>query len=556
MKNKISGIISLILLAFISVALFQSCKPQKIVSLKTLLIEMTDRKSLTLYPSPWYKLKQSGSYDRTSDSAGGDGWFANDDYTQFLGIDSSKGIKEYILFNAEGPGAIVRWWMTFSGDGSYDGKIRVYIDNAENPVLEENVLKLLSGQMLAGEPLSSSVSPDTEVDKRGHNLYLPLPFSKHCRITYECDSIRISGGKGKPSIYYNICYREYEENTRVISFSENELQGAKELIEKTNELLLSNGDGTTDRKVVVFNKDETIHANDSLTVSMEKAGAAISRIALKVSAFDTEYALRSVIIKMVFDGNQTVWVPAGDFFGTGYKKTLYSTWNSGTDEDMTMQSYWLMPFRNSCQVVLINYGNQDVKAKLETEFTKYKWLDNSMYFGAAWHEYHQIMTAGSDLTGGSGLHRDINFADIKGKGVYAGDAVTVFNTVDAWWGEGDEKIFTDGESFPSSIGTGTEDYYGYAWCRPELFSHPFIAQPSGSGNFNPGLTINMRYRVLDAIPFRSSISSNIELWHWLPAVINYALTTYWYVQPPYELNIKPDTAMVRKPVPINLNERL
>jgi hypothetical protein len=553
MKNKISGILSLVLLVFFAVAFFHSCKPQKIVSLKTLLNEMTDRKSLTLYPSPWYKLKQAGSYDRTSDSAGGKGWFANDDYTQFLGIDSTRGMSEYILFNADGPGAIVRWWMTFSGSGSYDGKIRVYIDNAEKPVLEENVLKLLSGQLLAGEPLSSSVSPETDADKRGHNLYLPLPFSKHCRITYECDSIKISGGKREPSIYYNICYREYEADTKVISFSGNELENAKELIVKTNELLLSTGRDPSDKKVMVINKDEAIPANDSLIINTETVGSAISRLALKVSAFDTEYALRSVILKMVFDGNQTVWVPSGDFFGTGYKKTLYSTWNSSSDEDMKLESYWLMPFRKSCQVVLINYGNQEVKARLEMEVSKYKWLSNSMYFGAAWHEYHQIMTAGSDLTGGTGLHRDINFADIKGAGVYAGDAVTVFNTVDAWWGEGDEKIFTDGEAFPSSIGTGTEDYYGYAWCRPELFSHPFIAQPSGSGNFHPGLTINMRYRVLDAIPFKSSISSNIELWHWLPAVINYSLTSYWYIMPPYELNIKPDTAMVRKPVPINMD---
>ena len=64
MKNKFTGIISMVMLAFLSVTLFQSCKPQKIVSLKSLLNEMTDRKSLSLYPSPWYKLKQAGSYDR------------------------------------------------------------------------------------------------------------------------------------------------------------------------------------------------------------------------------------------------------------------------------------------------------------------------------------------------------------------------------------------------------------------------------------------------------------------------------------------------------------
>jgi hypothetical protein len=536
----------------LSILILPSCKKQKYVSLKSLLVEMTDRKSITQIPSPWYKLKQFSSYDRKTDTPGGKGWFANDDFTQFSGIDSSRERKEYILLETDGPGSIVRWWMTFAGEGSYDGILRVYIDNADAPVLEGNVIKLLSGQLLAGEPLSSSVSPQTDVARRGHNLYLPVPFAKHCRITYQCDSIKITANSRKPSIYYNICYRQYEKGTKVISFSKNELDNARELIKKTNETLKSPGLSSLTGNIRTFNSPEAIAANDSVSIIVNSNNSAISKISLKISAFDTEYALRSVIIKITFDGFPTVWVPAGDFFGTGYKKTNSSTWNSRVDMQMMMESYWLMPFREKCTISLINYGNQIVEADLRVESSKYKWSENSMYFGASWHEYHQILTGGAEsVGGGTGLHRDINFADIKGKGVYAGDAITVFNTVDAWWGEGDEKIFVDGESFPSSIGTGTEDYYGYAWCRPELFSHPFIAQPTGSGNFHPGLTINMRYRDLDAIPFESSISSNIELWHWLPAIINYALTSYWYVMPPYEINIKADPEAVKIPVPID-----
>ena len=45
-----------------------------------------------------------------------------------------------------------------------------------------------------------------------------------------------------------------------------------------------------------------------------------------------------------------------------------------------------------------------------------------------------------------------------------------------WWGEGDEKIYVDGEDFPSHFGTGTEDYYGYAWCRPEEFAERGLSQ--------------------------------------------------------------------------------
>lgn len=510
---------------------------------------MTDRESITHLPSPWYTLKQFSSYDRKSDSTGGKDWFANADYTQFLGVDSLKGRKEYILFDADGPGAVVRWWMTFAGEGGLEGTIRVYIDGAETPVLEENPMKLISGQVLAGEPLSSSVSPLTELERRGHNLYLPIPFSKHCKITIESGRIKITADTRTPNIYYNIGYRLYKSGTQVISFSKNELEYAAELIKATNEILKSTDSKIPSQGIKTFNSTKSITARDSLNIKIKRRNSSISKISLILSAAYTEQALRSTVLKITFDGNKTVWVPAGDFFGTGYKKTNSSTWYSSVDDQMKMESYWLMPFKKTCSITLINYGDQIVKADMRIDVSKYKWSRTSMYFGAAWHEYFRILTAGVESAGGTGRHRDINFININGKGVYAGDAVTVFNTVDGWWGEGDEKIFVDGESFPSSIGTGTEDYYGYAWCRQELFSHPFIAQPSGSGNYNPGLTINLRYRDLDAIPFQSGISSNIELWHWLPARINYALTTYWYVKPPYKINVKSDPDGAEIPIP-------
>jgi hypothetical protein len=551
MKNPFSKTLLSIEIVLLAGLVLTSCSKPKIISLKSLLMEMTDRSSITKLPYPWYNLKQFSSYDRKTDTVGGKGWFANADYTQFTGIDSSAGRKEYILFDTDGPGAVVRWWMTFAGEGSYNGTIRVYIDNAKTPVLEDNVLKLLSGQLLAGEPLSSSVSPATEPDRRGHNLYLPIPFAEHCRITYQCEAIKINASTRIPSIYYNICYRQYEKGTMVVSFSKNELLNAAELIKATNTMLISTDTSMPPEDLRTFISSESIPGNDSLSVVIDRKNSAVSAISLTLKAFDSEQALRSTVVQITFDGIRTVWVPAGYFFGTGSKKTTSDTWNSSVDENMRMKSYWLMPFKKNCSVSLINYGEQVVNADIKVEVSKYKWKETSMYFGASWHEYHQILIAGAESAGGTGRHRDINFADIKGTGVYAGDAVTVFNTVDAWWGEGDEKIFVDGESFPSSIGTGTEDYYGYAWCRPELFSHPFIAQPSGSGNFHPGLTINMRYRDLDAIPFKSSISSNIELWHWLPAIINYALTTYYYVSSPYEINIKPDPEVVKTPIPID-----
>jgi hypothetical protein len=35
-------------------------------------------------------------------------------------------------------------------------------------------------------------------------------------------------------------------------------------------------------------------------------------------------------------------------------------------------------------------------------------------------------------------------------------------------GEGDEKLWVDGDAFPSLFGTGSKDYYGFGYCSPTV----------------------------------------------------------------------------------------
>ena len=535
----------LILLSVASVFLISSCSDNQPVSLNSLLSEMTDRYSITEYPDPAYKLKQFSSYDRRSLQPGEEGWFANADYTQFIREEENGGRREFVLYDHEEPGAIVRWWMTFAGEGSHEGTVRIYIDNEEDPLIEDNILKVLSGQLLAGEPLSSSVSPESDYYRRGHNLYLPIPYAENCKITYECDAVVITDDRRSPSVYYNICYRDYDEGTRVESLTMEALDESGQLIKEVNNELLGTRE-ITEEPVLLAGE---ILPDSYINYSTGKGKQAIMRINMNIQADDINQALRSTVIEITFDGYRTVWVPAGDFFGTGFELHPSDTWYSSVSQEGMMQSDWVMPFRESADIRVHNFGKNTINIETEIFFEPYRWSNRSMYFGSSWHEYHNIHTAGAENVGGTGEHFDINYVDIEGKGVYAGDGVTVFNTADAWWGEGDEKIFVDNESFPSSIGTGTEDYYGYAWCRPEIFSHPFIAQPTGAGNFHSAMTVNMRYRSLDAIPFEEKISSNIELWHWAPTVINYAMTSYYYIFPGAGVNIIPDEESVSMKVP-------
>jgi len=295
-------------------------------------------------------------------------------------------------------------------------------------------------------------------------------------------------------------------------------------------------------------------SSEKIVVDISEKGKAISKIKIKLDAVDINQALRSTVLKISFDDQETVWVPVGEFFGTGYQIFSSKTWYTKVDENGQMEATWLMPFKKTANISVINYGSQNVEVELDVFTSDYKWKKSSMYFGVSWHEHNHIYTASNPDLENHEWHYDLNYVDLEGEGVYVGDALTVFNTVNTWWGEGDEKIFVDGEDFPSCIGTGTEDYYGYAWCRPEKFTHPFIAQPTGAGNFNPGMTVNLRYRSLDAMPFEKELSSNIEMWHWVKTKINYAMTAFWYVKPGFKSNVAPNIESVQIPVALKRSD--
>lgn len=530
MKNH--RLIFAVLVALTAIIMSSSCKRETIITFRSLLMEMSDPEAITRFPDPGYRLVQFSSYDRLSIHPDSAGWFANNDYTHFIREEFNDGRHEYVMLETDGPGAIVRWWMTFGNSNALNSYIRVYIDGQADPVIEGMAPRLLGEGLLAPDPLSSSVSPLTDPQRRGYNLYLPIPFSEKCRITLENDSIVITPERRTPSIYYNINARLYDEGTRVVSARDETFTADSLAIsECASYLLTGGGDGTGVQDEMKRSAEGIFAPGTECSVRVAGQDLAVSSFSLTLSAYDTAVALKGAVIRLVFDGRKTAEVPAGNFFGTGYSYNSYRTRFSAADPGGTLSSFRLMPFRDSCTVSIFNGTPDSIGISAEVLLSPYRWDESSMHFGASWQEYENFETAGSERNGGTGLHSDVNITDLRGRGVYAGDEITLFNTADAWWGEGDEKIYVDGEMFPSSFGTGTEDYFGYAWCRPEVFEHPLIAQPAGYGNFHPGMSVNMRYRILDAIPFSKSLKADIEMWHWVKTTVSFSLTSFYYLAP-------------------------
>ena len=147
----------------------------------------------------------------------------------------------------------------------------------------------------------------------------------------------------------------------------------------------------------------------------------------------------------------------------------------------------------------------------------------SMLFHATWRPRAVIPTRP--------IH-DWHIATLEGTGQQVGTLLDVENPPGVgWWGEGDEKIFVDGESFPSLFGTGTEDYFGYAWSTRETFAHAYHAQTRTAVDGFSGLFSMNRFLVLDPVPFEQSLRFNLEIWHWSDTSIAVDALLYWYARP-------------------------
>ena len=499
------------------------------ITFQSLLDEMTIR-SAVVGPVN-YICRQASSYDRAAKKPGVPEWFANADASQFIRREKNGNRDEWVMLEANGPGAVVRWWIT---SHHYKCNFYIYFDGNTVPEIVGASGDLVGGTQLAPSALSAERA-------RGRNLYLPIPFAKSIKIT--CDKM-----PEQKNLYYQINYRLYSPGTRVESFTMANHQQSLAQIAKVNDLLEKGASGSVNKKPFLQDTLRTNGAGSSSRKMEWSRPFVIDTLVAKVPSNIAPEALRHTLLVMEFDGKETVRCPLGDFFGTGIGLNPYHTWYTSVDKEGTMIARWLMPFQKKVTLYLETVSGKgiDVEIKLFGELLTFsRGLDfyssgictdkgtiervfgpfpckDFYYFHANWRREGKIKTLAGKGT------KDWNYLTVTGKGNYVGDVLSVMNPVPDWWGEGDEKIYVDGETFPSHFGTGTEDYYGYAWCTPQFFNGPFHAQPRAEGPRNFGNTTNLRFRSLDAIPFTKDFRFDMEVWHWAATEVDYAVTTFWY----------------------------
>ncbi len=350
--------------------------------------------------------------------------------------------------------------------------------------------------------------------------------------------------------YYIFTYREYPETTAVETVSKEIIQNAQALIKKV-------GHDLTHPKTaagLVSTLKETISPEQEVFLDLPDGGHALRYLSVQLGDYSNPQVTRSLILRIKFDQQETIWCPVGDFFGAGIGLHPFDGWYRSVTHEGVLSCRWVMPYEETASLSLLNLHNEAIDVELTATTGSWVWGEDSMYFHSNFKAQFQMNTQ---------PYADWNYIRLIGKGVYVGDTLTIFNPVEIWWGEGDAKIWVDGESFPSIFGTGTEDYYAYAYGgrNRSFYDHPFHAQVRVNNydrntkakinydRITQGYSTETRTRALDAMPFHQSLQLDMEIWHWdKTCQVDYSVATYWYGFSDTSSNIKPMPEATQVPV--------
>ncbi len=218
---------------------------------------------------------------------------------------------------------------------------------------------------------------------------------------------------------------------------------------------------------------------------------------------------QEMLLRMYWDDNErpAVEAPVGDFFANCFGKRSEVTSLPVIVEDAdSYNCYWHMPFRKSARIEIVNQSAKQISLLYYNIdwIKKQKLAKDTPYFYA---QYRQEYPAEKG--------KDYVVLETQGKGHYVGTVLAVRSRSPSWFGEGDEKIYIDGEEKASIWGTGTEDYFLSAWglktTSTPYFGVPYFDQWGIVG----GHTSAYRWHLTDPLVFNKGIKLTLEHFGWI-----------------------------------------
>lgn len=268
---------------------------------------------------------------------------------------------------------------------------------------------------------------------------------------------------------------------------------------------------------------------------------------------------RHAIIRMFWDHEEhpSIEVPLGDFFGVSNCRvrsitSLIITINRGLAGSYGFNIYFPMPFSKHARIEIENQGPSTLGGltgafwyHIDYEKLNYPLPEDVGYFHAYWKrekltrvpESVPMKKKNRTLWSGKNLTGDENYVilETEGDGQLAGLLLNIDNLSRRWYGEGDDMIFIDDDTWPPSIhGTGTEEIFGGGASPKHEYSGPYTGFHLIE-NFNYAGNNGMyRWYINDPIRFKKRIRWTIEHGHANNFENDYSSVAYWYQKEPHK----------------------
>ncbi|HVF10792.1 MAG TPA: glycoside hydrolase family 172 protein, partial [Abditibacteriaceae bacterium] len=212
----------------------------------------------------------------------------------------------------------------------------------------------------------------------------------------------------------------------------------------------------------------SLASGESLTLAHAAGMGTVRRMWITIND-RSPHMLRGLVLRMFWDGEEkpAVEAPFGDFFGQalGQPAIFQSAWFDNP-EGRSFNCRIPMPFRTGFKITVTNESPNDLGLLFyDVNFT----LGDEHGLDAGYFHAHYRRENPTSL------RRDFHILPrVVGRGRFLGCTLGVLADTarygKSWWGEGEVKIYLDGDEYPTLCGTGTEDYIATGWGQGQ-YSH-------------------------------------------------------------------------------------
>ncbi len=244
-------------------------------------------------------------------------------------------------------------------------------------------------------------------------------------------------------------------------------------------------------------------------------------------------SLRSLVIRAWWEGQEhpSIECPLGDLFGMAHGRPVpYQSAVHSLGPKAGMNLWLPMPFDKRAKFTITNEGKERASLFYQIDYTLQR------PFPEKTGRLHVCFRRENPTT----LKQDFELLPQRTQqGRFIGSLMGIRSEKPHWWGEGEMKVYLDGDKqFPTICGTGSEDYVGLSWGMQQVqFLYNGCALNQKNANGHTFVTM-YRWHLPDPIAWKKDARITIQQIAWHHGLKetqdDWSCATFWYEPVPSE----------------------